>query len=79
MSEPIRILKRPYFALNGISEVPESRYGGMSVGLPPVCICCRRATDGPSGGCTEALCFECYELVRTRGGTLMGKSDEKEQ
>lgn len=66
----LRRLSRPYFLLEGISEVPESAYTGMKVGLPPICICCRRATDGPASGCAEALCFECYELVRTRGSSL---------
>jgi hypothetical protein len=63
-------LVRPYFLLAGVAEVPLSHYQGMKVGLPPICICCRRATDGPTSGCAEALCFECYELVRTRGSSL---------
>jgi hypothetical protein len=63
-------LVRPYFLLSGVSEVPLSHYQGMKVGLPPICICCRRATDGPASGCAEALCLECYELVRTRGSSL---------
>jgi hypothetical protein len=69
-SDSMRRLARPYFSLNGVSEVPESQYHGMKVGMPPVCICCRRGTDGPVSGCAEALCFECYELVRTRGRSL---------
>jgi hypothetical protein len=37
MSEPqVRVLKRPYFLLEGVSEVPEARYHGMKVGLPPL-------------------------------------------
>lgn len=60
----VRKLRRPYFLLEGVSEVPEAAYSGMKVGLPPVCICCRRMTDGPAMGCAEALCLECYELVR---------------
>lgn len=68
-------LARPYFLLDGVSEVPLSRYLGMKVGLPPICICCRRATDGPASGCAEVLCFECYELVRVRGSILRTNAD----
>jgi hypothetical protein len=70
MNEETRKLKRPYFILEGVSEVSESRYHGMKVGLPPICICCRRATDGPASGCAEALCFECYELIRGKADYL---------
>jgi len=68
--EPTRHLKRPYFLLEGVSDVPESRYQGMKVGLPPVCCVCRRGTDGPSSGCAECVCFECYELIRGKAAYL---------
>ena len=70
-------LVRPYFLLAGVTEIPLSHYQGMKVGLPPICICCRRATDGPASGCAEALCFECYELVRTRGSSLRMNSEQR--
>lgn len=66
MGKTTRLLRRPYFELVGVTEVPEANYQGMRVGLPPICICCRRATDGPPSGCAEALCFECYEKIRTK-------------
>lgn len=71
MSEPqTRILKRPYFLLEGVSEVTEARYHGMKVGMPPICCVCRRGTDGPASGCAEAVCFECYELIRGKASYL---------
>lgn len=65
--EPMRKLKRPYMTLQFVDEVPEARYHGMKVGLPPICFCCRRGTDGPASGSAECLCAECYELIRTHG------------
>jgi hypothetical protein len=61
-----RRLARPYFLLHEVSEVPEERYHGMKVGLPPVCCVCRRGTDGPTSGSAECVCCECYELIRNR-------------
>jgi hypothetical protein len=68
--ERSRVLKRPYFHLEAVTEAPESAYTGMRVGLPPVCIRCRRAMDGPPSGCAEALCFGCYDIVHTGGALL---------
>ena len=65
-----RILKRPYFLLLGVPEVPEALYHGMKVGMPPICCVCRRETDGPASGCAEAVCFECYELIRGKASYL---------
>lgn len=68
--EPVRRLNRPYFELVGVSEVPESQYHGMRVGLPPICCVCRCGTDGPRKGCAECICFECYELIRGKAAYL---------
>ena len=65
-----RKLKRPYFLLEGVSEVPEEQYHGVKVGMPPICCVCRRGTDGPASGCAEAVCFECYELIRGKASYL---------
>lgn len=75
-SDSVRRLVRPYFLLEGVSELLESRFQGMKVGIPPICICCRRVTDGPASGCAEALCFECYELVRTQGRNLRANAKD---
>jgi hypothetical protein len=66
----MRQLKRPYFELEGVSEVPEKMFHGMKVGLPPICIVCRRGTDGPARGCSKCVCFECYELIRGKAAYL---------
>ena len=70
-----RALKRPYFLLEGVSEVPEARYHGMKVGMPPICCVCCRGTDGPASGCAEAVCFECYELIRGKASYLRSLSE----
>ena len=71
MSEPqLRILKRPYLLLQEVSEVPEARYHGMKVGQPPICWVCNRGTDGPASGCADAICFECYRLIKGKAAYL---------
>lgn len=73
--EGVKRLSRPYFLLDGVSDVPLSSYRGMKVGLPPICCVCRRGTDGPPSGCAECVCFECYELIRGRAAYLKSLRD----
>ena len=71
----MRQLRRPYLLLGEVYEVPESRYHGMKVGLPPICLVCQRGTDGPPSGCAECICFECYELIRGKAAYLKSLND----